>query len=292
MSASEFNYDMNYERRGIALVINIRYFDPNPDIEKQLEERVWSEKDVENLRKTFEYLEFDFKLLENLKAEEIKANMQALGKYINHSNSDCFLCVVMSHGSQEKIMGSDNKEISFEDIMAPIKSCTSLMNKPKIFLFQACRGEYEMESPINHQTKQNQTKISTMIDGSIKEDYLNMTDSLPFDGKVRTKIETESDLLVYYSTLKNYVSFAFNDAREGTYFIKSVCDVFNEAYKNLPQNMSLSRMILNINKRVRDEGKALADPRSTLTKEIYFKPKKVSILKREREKFSIYFIAK
>jgi hypothetical protein len=40
-------YNMNHDKRGIALVINIRTYDaPNPF---KLKERKWSEKDVENL---------------------------------------------------------------------------------------------------------------------------------------------------------------------------------------------------------------------------------------------------
>ena len=39
-------YNMEHEKRGIALVINIRKYDaPN-----QHKERVWSERDVENLK--------------------------------------------------------------------------------------------------------------------------------------------------------------------------------------------------------------------------------------------------
>ncbi len=54
-------YNMNHTRRGNAVVINIRkYNEPNPF---GLEERVWSEKDVKNLKRTLEYLEFDVMLL-------------------------------------------------------------------------------------------------------------------------------------------------------------------------------------------------------------------------------------
>jgi len=63
-------YKMDHKKRGIALVINIQKFDPSSDPQKQLEERVWSETDVESLRTTFEYLEFDFQLFKDLKASE------------------------------------------------------------------------------------------------------------------------------------------------------------------------------------------------------------------------------
>jgi hypothetical protein len=43
---NETKYNMNHKERGIALVINMQNYDaPNPF---KLEERKWSEKDVEN----------------------------------------------------------------------------------------------------------------------------------------------------------------------------------------------------------------------------------------------------
>ena len=76
------------------------------------------------------------------------------------------------------------------------------------------------------------------------------SDPTPFFETSGNKIETESDLLIYYSTLPNYVSWANN---EGTIFIQSFCDVLsNEAYKNLPDNLSLSEMITKINGKIRN----------------------------------------
>ncbi len=122
---------MDHDQRGIALVINIRSYD-----DRNLKERVESEKDVENLKRTLEYLEFDVRSYENLKAKEIRDEIQKIADE-DHTNSDCFLCVVMSHGNDEKFMTSDNQEISFDEIMAPIKSCRSLYFKPKLFFFPA-----------------------------------------------------------------------------------------------------------------------------------------------------------
>ena len=47
-------YKMDHPKRGTALVINIRLFENN-----EHNERVYSEKDVENLTHTLKYLEFE-----------------------------------------------------------------------------------------------------------------------------------------------------------------------------------------------------------------------------------------
>jgi hypothetical protein len=271
-------YKMDHKERGIALVINIQAFDPTPDPQKQLEERVWSETDVESLRNTFEYLEFEFILCENLKANQIISTIQGIASiHAYRTDVDCFVCVVMSHGGQDKIMASDNIEVSFEDIMAPIKSCKSLISKPKLFFFQSCRGENEMETI----AISSSSKTSSQ---SLKLDSLKKADANPFANTNNISIlEYESDLFIFYSTLPNHSSFPFLETNKGTYFIQSLCEVFNQAYMNLPNTLSLSQMITEINKKVKEEGLKLGkrfqltDSRTTLTKELHFVPKDVSV---------------
>jgi hypothetical protein len=269
------NYDMNHEKRGVALVINIRSYNPNPN---KLQERKWSAKDVENLKKTLNYLEFQVVLCENFTKSQIEQVMQEQAS-IDYSESDCFLCVVMSHGNEDKIVASDNEVIGFEEIMAPIKSCPSLENKPKLFFFQACRGDNEM-TILPVKSRPNSAQSTTSI-GHINNDgdqtrnnVKTYADSLMIN-KV-TPIAVESDLVVYNATLPKH--YAFGTEKDGTFFINSVCEVLNDAYKELPNNVPLSKMILSINKSVRDSGIQLADPINHLMADVYFMPKNVSIL--------------
>jgi hypothetical protein len=264
--ASE-NYNMNHKQRGKALVINIRTYNPNPD---ELNERVWSVKDVENLQHTLGYLEFDFKLRQNFTKSQIEHEIKEMASSVDHSDSDCFLCVVMSHGNEDKIVTSDNKVMSFEEIMAPIKSCASLSDKPKLFFFQACRGDNEMENPRERSRSDSGASTSSaegMTDSAINSDSLNTNK--------KTRSNAESDLLVYNATLPKH--YAFGTENSGTYFIKSVCEVLNDAYKNLPNNLPLSQMITKINQKVEKTEIQVADPIYRLKKEVYFTPKNVSI---------------
>jgi caspase 7 len=264
-------YKMDHPKRGVALVINIKTYDPNP---YKLEERKWSEKDVENLKATLDYLEFDLKFHENLKANEIRDEIQKITK-LNHSDSDCFLCVVMSHGIDDKIVASDSEVISLKEIMEPIKSsCESLDNKPKLFFFQACRGKKEMVQFVRPDSGISKTNKNTPSDTTHKTTTLNQSNKKGIESNL-TKIETESDLLVYYATLPEHYAYG-NKTNEGTIFIESVCTELNEAYKNLPNNILLSAMILNINNRVRESGLELADPINRLMADVKFTPKIVS----------------
>jgi caspase 7 len=269
--ASE-NYNMNHEKRGKALVINMQTFDaPNPF---KLKERVWSVKDVENLQHTLEYLEFDFKLCQNFTKSQIEQEIKEMASSVDHSNSDCFLCVVMSHGNEDKIVTSDNKEMSFEEIMAPIKQCSSLSDKPKLFFFQACRGDNEIKKHIKTRPDSSESKSSGQ-DISDNHPKDNKSISASSNTNKKTEISTKTDLLVFNATLPDY--YAFGTEKDGTFFIKSVCEVLNDAYKNVPNNLPLSQMITKINQKVEKTEIQVADPIYRLKKEVYFSPKNVSV---------------
>ena len=238
-------YKMDYLKRGIALVINLNKYDPNPF---NLEEREWSINDVENLTKTLEYLEFDIDLAENLTKSEIEERLEQIAS-INHENFDCFLCVVMSYGNKDNIVTSDSKFMSFEEIMEPIKSCLTLLDKPKMFLFSMIDDQKIIYSSSNLQSKINKNN--------------------------ETKFNKESDLLIYYSILPNQLSL--NNAADGTIFIKSFCNVFNDAYKELPNNMQLLKMFRIINESVSKTGQQqISEPLFRMTKDVYFLPKNVN----------------
>jgi hypothetical protein len=272
-------YNMDHAKRGIALVINIKTYDSNPF---ELDERKWSEKDVENLKTTLEYLEFDLKFHENLKAKEIRDEIQKIAE-LDHTDSDCFFCVVMSHGEDDKIIASDSKEISLNEIMEPIKSsCKSLENKPKLFFFQACRGDNEIKAkndrPDSGVSTSSRNELTDHIDEKTKN-KMHMPKQSPkkteYVQKQRTYfIETESDLLVYYSTIEGQVSSG--NVSGGTIFIKNVCEEFKKAYKNLPNNISLDAMIKNINRSVKESEIQLAETLDRFSGTVYFKPKDVS----------------
>ena len=187
----------------------------------------------------------------------------------------------MSHGINDSFATGNSELMSFEEIKAPIKSCSSLKNKPKMFFFQACRGEKEMES-----TQSSRISSASSTKSSEGE---QMTDDLPStstqsnnNSKTNpTKFNEETDLFVFNSTLPDHLSYSndrVNNVAEGTIFIKSFCDVFNDAYKNVPNTLSLAQMIIRINDRVSESQQQISDPIFRMSKEIYFWPKNVSNL--------------
>ena len=53
----------------------------------------------------------------------------------DHRNRDCFAVAVLTHGDDGVLYGTD-RTISIDNFLKPIKDCTTLTGKPKIFIFQ------------------------------------------------------------------------------------------------------------------------------------------------------------
>ena len=103
----------------------------------------------------------------------------------------------------------------------------------------------------NQGTKMSDNVVNT---SSSKNSKLNEDNK-----KVATQFEIESNLLIFNSTLPKHYSFSKNVA-DGTIFINSFCKVFNDAYKNLPNNFSLAQMITRINESVSNEKMQISVP--------------------------------
>jgi len=60
---------------------------------------------------------------------------------LDHSHYDAFILFMMSHGSNGHIFGNDGNKVNIDnDIASVLRSCPSLVNKPKLVFVQACRG--------------------------------------------------------------------------------------------------------------------------------------------------------
>ena len=56
---------------------------------------------------------------------------------VDHGNSDCFACAILSHGEEGMVYGTDGI-IQIDTLVAPLKGdrCSSLAGKPKLFFIQ------------------------------------------------------------------------------------------------------------------------------------------------------------
>ncbi|XP_078492996.1 caspase-3-like [Ciona intestinalis] len=193
-------YYMKNERRGTFVVFNQENFD------RMNHSRKGSEADVKMLVKSANKLGFeDVRVLKDQTTDEIRDHLQELS-YQDHSKSDCFVCVVLSHGESDGVLYTKDGDIHLKEILDSFKAsrCPSLAGKPKLFFIQACRGE----------------KRSTPVEIEYKFD---VTDSAPPEEETTTvfTIPAEADFLIAHATPEEFC--AWRNRREGSRFIKALC---------------------------------------------------------------------
>jgi len=203
----------NRKPRGQALIINYdRFTNASP--------RIGSEKDVIHLDQLLQQLGYTVTLKTNLNLAETFNEIDLYTKYEEHKNADSTIVALMSHGKGGNthegtlIYTSDGRLIPSEDILSRFnnRSCPLLQGKPKIFLFQFCRGDgidQGLRQPLFLKCMSN-----PVTDGS------NLPDpSAEFQ-------RSYDDMLIAYSSLPGYVSY--REESEGTWFIKALCLIFME----------------------------------------------------------------
>ncbi|XP_030843308.1 caspase-like [Strongylocentrotus purpuratus] len=131
---SDTVYRMKSRPRGIALIINNKNFET-------MEVRAGTDVDCRNLENVFKQLGFDVIVHNDVKGGVIRQVIEQLRKH-NHSQFDCFIFTILTHGEEGKVYGTDGCLVRIQDIIGRFSSdlCPTLNGKPKLFFVQACRG--------------------------------------------------------------------------------------------------------------------------------------------------------
>ena len=77
--------------------------------------------------------------------------------------------------------------------VGPIKSCPTLLNKPKMFFFHVCRGKNKIDS----------SRGAQMADHLEINSSSNLQSNM--NKNIENKFENEFDLLIYYSILPKHL---------------------------------------------------------------------------------------
>ena len=134
-------YKMDHKHRGYLVIIdNFKFEDP------KIEVLEGHEHDVQNYIDTFKKLNFKISLALNQTKSEMIALMEdyASRDYTDH---DCIMIVFLSHGeiiskNEQYILGWD-KEVNQKDLINQFFKNKTLFGKPKIIIFDLCRGGKE-----------------------------------------------------------------------------------------------------------------------------------------------------
>jgi hypothetical protein len=231
-------YPIDYTRPGVVIIFNNENFK-----ETKHKRRRGSDKDVIRLKELFEdQLRFNVKIHRDTSADEMRRLMREYG-HLDYTNDSCVFCFVMSHGDRGLIISTDNFKIYLEEFLDSFKENTSLKNKPKVFIIQACRGNNPM----------SKFNADEMDYSHLDETYTDID---------ATRLPMYADFLFSYSTTNGFP--AFRDPNTGSWFIQILADVIcNEPFEEFVH------ILTEVNKRVAEKEKMMPVFESQLTKKIY-----------------------
>ncbi|KAG9468247.1 hypothetical protein GDO78_023156 [Eleutherodactylus coqui] len=239
-------YSMNRKRRGYCFIINNEVF-------MRLDKRPGTEKDAEFLTKVFTWLGLDVEIRTDLSAPDIHKYLLEFSKR-NHTERDCFVCCILTHGKSQNVYGIDNESIPISEVTAYFtsKNCTTLAGKPKLFFIQACQGK------------------GSQAAHAIEPDAVSSAE----EKRSAITIPNDADVLVGMSTVDGY--YSFRDIRKGSWYIQALCENLT---KMVPKGEDILSIMTKVNKDVSEmeylkDGKTnmkqMPQPFYTLRKKLVF----------------------
>ncbi|XP_046572552.1 caspase-3-like [Haliotis rubra] len=211
-------YKMDTSPKGVCLILSMRSF---PDDSKY---RYGAEQDEVSLEELFSQFGFEVEIETDLGCIKLLTTLKSMAS-LDHSQYSCFVCAVMSHGSSQAIKAADGLDVTVDQITKQFtaEQCPSLRGKPKVFLFQSCRG----------------------LGG--QQFHLHETDSCygDMEDDATVPVPNEADFLIARSTVDGYASY--RDTKKGSYFISNLVEILRAN----PEH-SLVACLTLLNERVAD----------------------------------------
>ncbi|XP_072533194.1 caspase-6-like [Salminus brasiliensis] len=243
-------YKMDYKRRGMALIFNQESF----YWKLLLRERRGTSADKANLTERFKELGFEVESYDDSEEKDMMDKIRQAAE-ADHSDADCFVCVFLSHGNEGQIYAHD-KPVNIKEMIALFRGdkCKSLVGKPKIFIFQACRGEIEEDAVTGMAGDDDETSIEM-------EEEAAMIYTLP----------AGSDFLMCYSVTEGFA--AFRHPTLGSIYIQDLCETLKHQGSSLEFTELLTLVNLKVSRRNLCDKKQMPCFTSMFTKKLYLRPK-------------------
>ena len=128
---------MSRSTRGIAVIINNKTFLESSG--HHMAPRTGTDIDRDALKKLFKKLKFKPEVHNNQTTAQILRIVREKATS-DHSSYDAFIFAILTHGEEGFVYGIDGT-LRIREITSKFKNNKTLAGKPKIFFFQACRGE-------------------------------------------------------------------------------------------------------------------------------------------------------
>ncbi|XP_076811814.1 uncharacterized protein LOC143458822 [Clavelina lepadiformis] len=221
-----------------------------------LKDRSGSRKDVERIQELFESFGFEVDVESNLDSRNLKKIVREYARksYIDY---DCLVVFVMSHGLEGSVYGIDGFPVHCTWIHKCFRpqSTPSLLDKPKMFFFQACQGDNRMSGHY-------------FTPAPACEDDIDIETEAIESDSAHTVIATpvEADFLIGHSTVPGYLSY--RDKQEGSWYIETLIKNLEKYH----EKEDLLSILVKVNHEMSSKPfKQMPMPIATLRKKIYFR---------------------
>ena len=257
---------MTANPRGMTLIINNESFAKN-DLFGQQSPRHGSGEDVRQVKELFSALGFEVHIRENRTTTEMLNEVDFFAYEKDHSDYDCFVLWLMSHGRSGEVFGSDSVPLAIQEIKDKLSntSCATLRGKPKLLFVQACRGDKEDEG----------VNLVTNACGSPSVQMPSPSPDSPI-GQTKSpspeRMAGQTDFLTAYSTVEGYVSYRYPNL--GSNFVRVLVNVFREHVAHDHLVSLLTKVIKRVSEMESIENarkfKQAPQFETTLVKELWF----------------------
>ncbi|KAI3355802.1 hypothetical protein L3Q82_004368 [Scortum barcoo] len=209
-------YPMTAAKRGICLIINNYNFIKS----RPLQNREGTMVDERCLYEVFKWLGFEVVIKRDCDSGRMLSELRELGRR-DHSQMDCLVCCILSHGKEGSVYGVDGHAVLLKDLMEQVNGskCFTLAVKPKLFFIQACQGTNE-QRPVF-------IEADGATGGAVCSDAVVPKESIPCD----------ADVLLAMATVPTFVSF--RERKKGTWFIQSLC---KNLVKMVPSSLDMHEL--------------------------------------------------
>ena len=184
-------------------------------------------------------------------------------------NYDCFALLMLSHGTEDGIVGVDNKEISYREIVDMVKpdNFPAMVGKPKLIFSQAGRGAIP---DTGHLLGRGGSRVCR---DNTDDDALHET---------AVRVPTDSNILMVYATTPGRLAYKHTDCKPKSdsvphsWFLDALCQVL----QGHAEREDLLSMLTRVNNHVamigdEDIGKQIPLQVSTLTRKVILTKRRI-----------------
>ncbi|XP_046574801.1 caspase-3-like [Haliotis rubra] len=170
--------------------------------------------DAERMTETLVSRGFDVDMVQDVTADTLQACLMSKAAS-DHSKRDCFVCVIMTHGSEDHVTCTDGRTVHIKTLISYFAGgrCRTLIGKPKIFIINACQGDQVDEG-------------QDVADAAVFRGNDDDEDDDESDEDLFQNLPYEVDFLYIHSTVHGY--FSYRNTMNGSYFIQTLCDVMEQ----------------------------------------------------------------